>query len=415
MHPRREPGPPRTAHRPRAHRPARRRARAPLRRHPRTGRRRHRALVRRGRRRRVQHHAAGAAVRVRFVDHVVPILQRAGCSGPSTRATLREHYGLARPANPHTLARTEWPCDDPAAAPEPVRVPGGHHEAAWRYRESAPERVLDLSYYVELARAAEAATFDGLFLADGPSLADNIAYATRFRLEPFTLLSALAASTTHLGLIGTASTTYSEPYNLARQFAGLDHVSGGRAGWNIVTTGAPGAAQNFGLDEHPTHADRYERADGFLDVVTALWDSWEDDAVVGDQRTGHYADTDRIHRIDHVGPHFSVRGPLNTRAPAGPARLRPGGDVTRGAGVRIALGGRRVRRPPDARGGAGLLRRPARPGGGPRPGPRQRARPAGHQPVPRLDGGRGQGPPARARRADPARLLDRPPAPARRR
>lgn len=196
--------------------------------------------------------------------------------------------------------------------------PGGHHEAAWRYPASAPERVLDLSYYVGLARAAEAARFDGFFLADGPSLPDNIAYATRFRLEPFTLLSAIAATTTHLGLIGTASTTYSEPYNLARQFAGLDHVSGGRAGWNIVTTGAPGAAQNFGLDEHPAHADRYARADEFLDVVTALWDSWEDDAVVGDRVSGRYADTDRIHRIDHVGPHFSVRGPLNTpRTPQG--------------------------------------------------------------------------------------------------
>lgn len=196
--------------------------------------------------------------------------------------------------------------------------PGGHHEAAWRYPASAPERVLDLSYYVGLARAAEAARFDGFFLADGPSLPDNIAYATRFRLEPFTLLSAIAATTTHLGLIGTASTTYSEPYNLARQFAGLDHVSGGRAGWNIVTTGAPGAAQNFGLDEHPAHADRYARADEFLDVVTALWDSWEDDAVVGDPVSGRYADTDRIHRIDHVGPHFSVRGPLNTpRTPQG--------------------------------------------------------------------------------------------------
>ena len=294
--------------------------------------------------------------------------------------------------------------------------PGGHHEAAWRYRESAPERVLDLSYYVELARAAEAATFDGLFLADGPSLADNIAYATRFRLEPFTLLSALAASTTHLGLIGTASTTYSEPYNLARQFAGLDHVSAGRAGWNIVTTGAPGAAQNFGLDEHPTHADRYERADEFLDVVTALWDSWEDDAVVGD----------RVHRaVRRHRPHppHRPRRPALLRPgtaqhpahPAGPARLRAGGDLTRGTGVRVALGGRGVRRPPDARGGAGVLRRPARPGGGPRPRPRPRARPAGHQPVPRLDGGRGEGAPARARRADAARLLDRPAAPPRRR
>lgn len=196
--------------------------------------------------------------------------------------------------------------------------PGGHHEAAWRHPGSAPDRVLDLAYYQGLARAAEAARFDAVFLADGPSLADNIRYATRFRLEPFTLLSALAASTERIGLIGTASTTYSEPYNLARLFAGLDHLSGGRAGWNIVTTGAPGAAQNFGLDEHPAHADRYARADEFLDVVTALWDSWEDDAVVADPASGVFADTDRIHRVDHVGERFRVRGPLNTpRTPQG--------------------------------------------------------------------------------------------------
>lgn len=196
--------------------------------------------------------------------------------------------------------------------------PGGHHEAAWRHPRSAPGRVLDLTYYQELARTAEAAAFDAVFLADGPSLADNIRYATRFRLEPLTLLSALAASTSRIGLIGTASTTYTEPYNLARQLAGLDHVSGGRAGWNIVTTGAPGAAGNFGLDEHPPHADRYARAAEYLDVVTALWDSWEDDAVVADTASGLFADTDRIHEIDHAGEHFRVRGPLNTpRTPQG--------------------------------------------------------------------------------------------------
>ena len=268
-----------------------------------------------------------------FVDDVVPILVE--------RGLFRSEYDGDHPAR---ALRPGAPGQPAHAGPDGggramtrqlhlnlFVYPGGHHEAAWRYRESAPERVLDLSYYVELARAAEAATFDGLFLADGPSLADNIAYATRFRLEPFTLLSALAASTTHLGLIGTASTTYSEPYNLARQFAGLDHVSAGRAGWNIVTTGAPGAAQNFGLDEHPTHADRYERADEFLDVVTALWDSWEDDAVVGDRLTGQYADTDRIHRIDHVGPHFSVRGTAQHPAhPAGPPGLRAGRDLASG-------------------------------------------------------------------------------------
>jgi FMN-dependent oxidoreductase (nitrilotriacetate monooxygenase family) len=196
--------------------------------------------------------------------------------------------------------------------------PGGHHEAAWRHSSSDPERLLDIGFYQELARRAEAATFDGVFFADGPALADNVRYASRFRLEPFTWLSALAAATQRIGLIGTASTTYSEPYNLARLFASLDHLSKGRAGWNIVTTGAPQAAQNFGLDAHPVHAERYERARDFLEAVTKLWDSWEDDALVADQRTGLFADTDRIHAIDHDGPLLKVRGPLNIpRSPQG--------------------------------------------------------------------------------------------------
>ncbi|WP_181763594.1 LLM class flavin-dependent oxidoreductase [Streptomyces albidus (ex Kaewkla and Franco 2022)] len=196
--------------------------------------------------------------------------------------------------------------------------PGGHHEAAWRHSASDTERLLDIGFYQELARRAEAAAFDGLFFADGPALADNVRYASRFRLEPFTWLSALAAATQRIGLIGTASTTYTEPYNLARLFASLDHLSKGRAGWNIVTTGAPQAAQNFGLDAHPVHAERYDRARDFLEAVTKLWDSWEDDALVADQRTGLFADTDRIHAIDHEGPLLKVRGPLNIpRSPQG--------------------------------------------------------------------------------------------------
>ncbi|MGZ6745011.1 MAG: LLM class flavin-dependent oxidoreductase [Nocardioides sp.] len=196
--------------------------------------------------------------------------------------------------------------------------PGGHHEAAWRLPGSAPERVLDIGYYQHLAQTAEAAAFDSIFFADGPALADDIRHSSRFRLEPLTWMSAIAAVTSRIGLIGTASTTYSEPYNLARLFASLDHLSHGRAGWNIVTTGAPNAAQNFGLDEHPVHAERYARAEEFLEVVTKLWDSWEDEALVADAASGVFADTDLIHRIDHVGPHFSVAGPLNTaRSPQG--------------------------------------------------------------------------------------------------
>ncbi|MFH9432795.1 LLM class flavin-dependent oxidoreductase [Streptomyces rochei] len=196
--------------------------------------------------------------------------------------------------------------------------PGGHHEAAWRHHGTDPTRLLDIGFYQDLARSAERATFDAVFFADGPSLADNVRYASRFRLEPFTWLSAVAAATERIGLIATASTTYTEPYNLARLFASLDHLSRGRAGWNIVTTGAPQAAANFGLDAHPVHAERYDRAREFVDVVTRLWDSWEDEALVADQKSGLFADTDRIHEIDHAGRHLKVRGPLNLpRSPQG--------------------------------------------------------------------------------------------------
>jgi FMN-dependent oxidoreductase (nitrilotriacetate monooxygenase family) len=196
--------------------------------------------------------------------------------------------------------------------------PGGHHEAAWRYKGSEADRILDVTYYQELAQRAEAHKFDAIFFADGPALADNVRYAQRFRLEPLTWLSAIAAVTSRIGLIGTASTTYMEPYNLARSFASLDHISGGRAGWNIVTTSTPQAAQNFGLPEHPPHSERYERAREFLDVVTKLWDSWEDEAFINDPAAGIFADTAKIHAIDHVSKHFRVRGPLNiSRSPQG--------------------------------------------------------------------------------------------------
>jgi len=196
--------------------------------------------------------------------------------------------------------------------------PGGHHEAAWRYKESEPKRVLDIGYYQELARRAEAAKFDAIFFADGPSLPENVRYSSRLRFEPITWLAAIAAATSRIGLIATASTTYTEPYNLARLFASLDHISHGRAGWNIVTTSDAGAAQNFGLPEHPPHADRYETAREFLEVVTKLWDSWEDDALVADAQSGVFADSDKVHRIDHVGKHYKVRGPLNVaRTPQG--------------------------------------------------------------------------------------------------
>lgn len=196
--------------------------------------------------------------------------------------------------------------------------PGGHHEAAWRYKGSEPDRILDITHYQELAQRAEASKFDAIFFADGPALADNVRYAQRLRFEPITWLAAIAAVTSRIGLIATASTTYTEPYNLARLFASLDHLSRGRAGWNIVTTGAQQAAQNFGLPEHPPHHERYERAREYLDVISRLWDSWEDDALVNDPASGIFADTSKIHTLDHIGKHFRVRGPLNiSRAPQG--------------------------------------------------------------------------------------------------
>lgn len=217
--------------------------------------------------------------------------------------------------------------------------PGGHHEAAWRYSASAPRRIFDIGYYQDIARRAEAAKFDSLFFADVPVIADNIRYAARLHPEPITWLSALATATSRIGLIATVSTTYTEPYNLARLFASLDHISNGRAGWNIVTTSAAQAAQNYGLPEHPPHGERYERAKEYLDVVTKLWDSWEDDALVIDPESGVFADDRKIHALNHVGNHFRVRGPLNAaRSPQGrPVYVQAGSSEDgRGFAARFA-------------------------------------------------------------------------------
>lgn len=196
--------------------------------------------------------------------------------------------------------------------------PSGHHEAAWRHPASSPDRLYDVKYYQEIGRTAEAAKLDAVFFADGPALRVNVKHNAASGLEPITLLTAIATATTHLGLIATASTTYYEPYNLARLFSTLDHLSGGRAGWNIVTTATDQAAANFGLDRHPDHEERYARAREFVDAVVALWDSWEDDAIVLDPAAGIYADPDRIHRIDFEGEHVKVRGPFNApRTPQG--------------------------------------------------------------------------------------------------
>ncbi len=197
----------------------------------------------------------------------------------------------------------------------------GHHVAAWRHPEAAADAGLDVRHYKRLAQIAEAAKFDALFVADSVAaprddIASRMARSTYF--EPLTLLSALSAVTEHIGLIATATTSYNEPYHVARKFASLDHLSGGRAGWNLVTSDNAAEAQNFGRDQHISHAERYSRAREFHQVVTGLWDSWEDDAFIRDKASGAYYDPAKVHVLNHQGEHFRVKGPLNVaRSPQG--------------------------------------------------------------------------------------------------
>jgi FMN-dependent oxidoreductase (nitrilotriacetate monooxygenase family) len=209
----------------------------------------------------------------------------------------------------------------------------GHHEAAWRLPESDPYAHVDAGHFVELARTAERGRLDSVFLADGPVLWTNLGRRPAGALEPTVLLTAIAVATRHIGLIATASTTYNEPYNLARRFASLDHVSGGRAGWNIVTTAGADAARNFGLDAQPAHAERYERAAEFLDVSIKLWDSWDDDAVLGDKDRGVWGDDDLVYPPAHTGRFYSVAGALNVpRSPQGWPVLVQAGSSENGRG-----------------------------------------------------------------------------------
>ena len=197
--------------------------------------------------------------------------------------------------------------------------PQGDHRMAWRHPHAPGHEVFGLDYYRGLAEAAEAASIDAIFIADhlgvwdtGPS---GIPHYANPRLEPLSLVAALSAVTKHIGLLVTASTSYNEPYNLARTFATTDHLSRGRVGWNVVTSALEEEARNFGLDTAKAHADRYARADEFVRVVKALWDSWEDDAVVMDKAAGRFADPAKVHYLDHAGAHFRVKGPLNVPRP----------------------------------------------------------------------------------------------------
>lgn len=191
----------------------------------------------------------------------------------------------------------------------------GHHEASWRLPESDSFAGTQVAHFQRLARTAERGTFDSIFFADSPVLHGDVRQRPYGTLEPTLLLSAIAAVTKRIGLIATASTTYNDPYNLARRFATLDHISGGRAGWNVVTTAGEAAARNFSLDDQPAHWRRYERAAEFLDASRKLWDSWEDGAPVGDKAGGVWADSSRVHAVNHTGRYFRIQGPLDVPRP----------------------------------------------------------------------------------------------------
>jgi len=214
--------------------------------------------------------------------------------------------------------------------------PNGYHESAWRVVDDDIRGVLGLSYYSDIARIAERGLMDSIFLADNIAIAEyRAAYLPQTQFDPISVLSALAAGTTHIGLIGTGSTTYNKPWELARRFATLDHLSGGRAGWNIVTTVTPLAAANFGEPTHPDHADRYARAHEFVEVVTRVWDSWEDGAVIGDRERGVWADRSKLHAPRFHGQYYDVEGvqPF-PRSPQGHPVLVLAGQS--GAGVELA-------------------------------------------------------------------------------
>lgn len=201
-------------------------------------------------------------------------------------------------------------------------VAAGAHGGGWRMEGAKADAAMDIRFWKQMAREAEAAKFHFMFWADGIAVrssakdAEQLSYDSRIDVfEPLTLLAALSAVTEHLGFIATASTTYNEPYNLARKFASLDHVSEGRVGWNVVTSWSEQEALNFSREKHMEHGARYARAEEYMDVVFGLWDSWEDDAFIRDKARGQYFDPAKLHVLNHKGAHFAVRGPLNAARP----------------------------------------------------------------------------------------------------
>ncbi|WP_411342449.1 LLM class flavin-dependent oxidoreductase [Paenibacillus sp. WLX1005] len=194
----------------------------------------------------------------------------------------------------------------------------GGNMSAWRHPEATVDASINFDYYRQQAQKAEQGKFDFLFIADGLYINEKSIPHFLNRFEPITLLSALASVTSRIGLVGTLSTSYSEPFTVSRQFASLDHISGGRGGWNVVTSPLEGSARNFSRDEHPSHPERYRIAQEYLQVTKGLWDSWEEDAFVRNKETGEFFDPNKLHTLNHQGDHFSVQGPLNIgRSPQG--------------------------------------------------------------------------------------------------
>ncbi|MFD2416264.1 NtaA/DmoA family FMN-dependent monooxygenase [Amycolatopsis pigmentata] len=203
-----------------------------------------------------------------------------------------------------------------ALHPYGVGGPGQH--GLWRDPSIAKNASIDIGYYIQQAQAAEHALFDALFIVDSQFIDPTYPAHYLNRLEPLTLLSAVATHTKHIGLVGTASSTYNSPFNLARRFGSLDHISGGRAGWNVVTSFDTGTSRNYGLDEHLDYTTRYGRALEAVRVIQGLWDSYEDDAFPADVERGVFLDPEKLHALNHVGEHFRVDGPLNlSRSPQG--------------------------------------------------------------------------------------------------
>jgi FMN-dependent oxidoreductase (nitrilotriacetate monooxygenase family) len=236
------------------------------------------------------------------------------------------------------------------AAPRKLRfgaffsIPGCH-PTGWRHPDAIPESDLGFKYLASMARTAERGKLDAMFFQDSVAVVgSNVSYGNppfnvrngrQAHIEPMSAIAAIAAITSRIGLISTCTTTYNEPYNVARRFLTIDHISGGRVGWNLVTSQAEDEAVNFGFDRHAAHDERYDRAEEFYDVVRGLWDSWEDDAFLRDKASGVWFDQTKIHILNHSGKHFRVRGPLNvSRSPQGRPVVAQAGSS--GIGMNLA-------------------------------------------------------------------------------